>query len=157
APRRTRPGAWGAADPGGPTADPRDRRGLARRPDAPRGTGLPHRPARRGEGGAVMTGTTRTDTVDLHYVSRGPDDAATVFLGASIGTDWRLWRAQLDALSGRFRVVAFDTPGPGPPPGTPGGVPVADLARHVRAAAGPLLGPPLGTVRLCRPRPPPQT
>jgi 3-oxoadipate enol-lactonase/4-carboxymuconolactone decarboxylase len=44
----------------------------------------------------------------------GPDDAPVLVLGASLGTDGRMWEPQLPALTGRFRVVRYAHPGHGP-------------------------------------------
>lgn len=76
-----------------------------------------------------------SDTAPLHYVSRGPADAPTVFLGGSVGTDWQLWQPQLDELGQQFRLVAFDTRGHGRSPVVGHTVTVADLAADVLALA----------------------
>jgi 3-oxoadipate enol-lactonase len=49
----------------------------------------------------------------LNYVETGSADAPVVLLGASLGADHRMWAPQVDALSQRFRVIAFDHRGHG--------------------------------------------
>ncbi|MEU8221251.1 3-oxoadipate enol-lactonase [Kribbella sp. NPDC048915] len=49
----------------------------------------------------------------LNYVETGPADAPAVLLGASLGADHSMWEPQVDALSQRFRVIAFDHRGHG--------------------------------------------
>jgi 3-oxoadipate enol-lactonase len=49
----------------------------------------------------------------LNYVESGSADAPVVLLGASLGADHRMWAPQLDMLSQRFRVIAFDHRGHG--------------------------------------------
>ena len=43
----------------------------------------------------------------------GPDEAPVILLGGALGSARQMWRAQVDALSDRFRVVAFDHRGHG--------------------------------------------
>ena len=43
----------------------------------------------------------------------GPQDAPVVMLGGALGSARAMWRAQVEALSERFRVVAFDHRGHG--------------------------------------------
>ena len=49
----------------------------------------------------------------LNYEATGPADAPVVLLGSSLGTTNAMWAPQLDVLSQRFRVVAFDHRGHG--------------------------------------------
>jgi 3-oxoadipate enol-lactonase len=63
----------------------------------------------------------------LHYEARGPQDAQTVILIGSIGTDLSIWSAQVAALAGRFRVVACDVRGHGGSPVPPGPYSIAEL------------------------------
>lgn len=77
-------------------------------------------------------------TVPLHHVVTGPADAPAVLLGSSLGTDLHMWDPQVDVLSRRWKIVAFDTRGHGGSPSGPGaGEPtsVDDLADDVLALA----------------------
>ena len=47
----------------------------------------------------------------LDYQLTGPEDAPFLLLGSSLGTTHEMWAPQLEPLSERFRVVAFDRPG----------------------------------------------
>ena len=49
----------------------------------------------------------------LHVIDRGPRDAMPVVFVHGYSLDHRMWSPQLDALSGQFRVVAYDTRGHG--------------------------------------------
>ncbi|MET9274805.1 3-oxoadipate enol-lactonase [Kribbella sp. NPDC003557] len=49
----------------------------------------------------------------LNYVETGPADAPVVLLGSSLGADQGMWAPQVDVLSKRFRVIAFDHRGHG--------------------------------------------
>ncbi len=49
----------------------------------------------------------------LNYVETGPSDAPVVLLGSSLGANQAMWAPQLDVLTKRFRVIAFDHRGHG--------------------------------------------
>ncbi|MFC0622601.1 3-oxoadipate enol-lactonase [Kribbella deserti] len=63
----------------------------------------------------------------LNYLATGPSNAPVVLLGSALGTTHLLWQAQVDALAGRFRVVAFDHLGHGGSETPPGPYKMADL------------------------------
>lgn len=52
-------------------------------------------------------------TSRLHSTVDGPTDAPVLVLGGSLGTTSAMWRPQLAALAGRFRVVRYDHLGHG--------------------------------------------
>jgi 3-oxoadipate enol-lactonase len=49
----------------------------------------------------------------LNYAESGPADAPVVLLGPSLGASRAMWAPQLEALSERYRLVAFDHRGHG--------------------------------------------
>ncbi|MCR2783305.1 MULTISPECIES: alpha/beta hydrolase [unclassified Microbacterium] len=65
----------------------------------------------------------------------GPDDAALLVLGPSLGTTGILWEKVLPALTGRYRVVTWDLPGHGRSAPASAPFTVADLADAVVDAA----------------------
>lgn len=67
----------------------------------------------------------------LNYVATGPANAPVVLLGSALGTTHLLWQAQVEALAGQFRVVAFDHLGHGASPVPHGPYSMADLGREV--------------------------
>jgi len=73
------------------------------------------------------------ETVALHHVVAGPDDAHVVLMGGSLGATLATWDAQAAALAGQFRVVRFDHRGHGGSPVPPGPYEIADLGRDVLA------------------------
>ncbi|MGW5521180.1 3-oxoadipate enol-lactonase [Gordonia sp. NPDC003950] len=66
------------------------------------------------------------------YVS-GRDDAPVVVLSNSLGSDHRMWDAQLPELEKHFRVVRYDTRGHGASPVPAGPYSIDDLADDVVA------------------------
>lgn len=58
----------------------------------------------------------------------GPDDAPTLVLSNSIGSDWRMWDGLVPALTARFRVLRYDTRGHGTSEVPPGPYTIAGLA-----------------------------
>lgn len=72
-------------------------------------------------------------TIALHHLSTGPTDAPVVVLGSSLGTDLHMWDPQIEVLRRRWRVVAFDAPGHGSSPSSPGPTTVDMLADDVLA------------------------
>ncbi len=69
----------------------------------------------------------------LYHEIAGPADAPVVLMGASLGTNVRMWDAQAPALARRFRVVRFDHRGQGRSPVPPGPYEIADLGGDVLA------------------------
>ncbi|GAA1596813.1 3-oxoadipate enol-lactonase [Kribbella hippodromi] len=67
----------------------------------------------------------------LNYVETGPAEAPVVLLGSSLGADHRMWAPQLDVLSKRFRVVAFDHRGHGESEAPDGPYTIEDLGGDV--------------------------
>jgi 3-oxoadipate enol-lactonase len=66
----------------------------------------------------------------LNYEIAGPDDAATVLMGGSLGTPLAMWDRQLP-LAEHLRLVRFDHRGHGRSPVPPGAWEIADLGRDV--------------------------
>jgi 3-oxoadipate enol-lactonase len=67
----------------------------------------------------------------LDYQMTGPEDAPVVLLGSSLGTTREMWAPQLEPLSERFRVVAFDHRGHGGSEVPPGPYSIEDLGGDV--------------------------
>jgi 3-oxoadipate enol-lactonase len=67
----------------------------------------------------------------LNHQLTGPEDAPVVLLGPALGTTYELWAAQVEVLSERFRVVAFDHRGHGGSEVPPGPYSIADLGGDV--------------------------
>jgi 3-oxoadipate enol-lactonase len=67
----------------------------------------------------------------LDYELTGPEDAPVVLLGSSLGTTREMWAPQLEPLSERFRVVAFDHRGHGGSDAPPGPYSIDDLGGDV--------------------------
>ncbi len=71
--------------------------------------------------------------LEVHAVVEGPDDAPVLVLSNSLGADLAMWDPQVPALTGRFRVVRYDTRGHGRSPVPDGDSTVDDLADDVVA------------------------
>jgi 3-oxoadipate enol-lactonase len=69
----------------------------------------------------------------LHHELTGPEDAPVVVLGSSLGTTHSMWASQVEALSQRFRVLAFDHRGHGGSEVPPGPYSMDDLGGDVLA------------------------
>lgn len=69
----------------------------------------------------------------LNHRIFGPDDAPVLLLGGSLGTNLSMWQPQVAALSGRFRLIAFDQRGHGSSPVPPTPYTVAELGADVVA------------------------
>lgn len=69
----------------------------------------------------------------LNHAISGPEDAPALLLGPSLGTNLSMWAPQIAALSGRFRVVAFDHRGHGRSPVPPPPYTIAELGSDVVA------------------------
>lgn len=82
---------------------------------------------------------TTVNGINVHYTLDGPANAPVVTLSHSLATDLSMWEPQMKALTGRYRVLRYDTRGHG---GTdaPGGVyslgQLADDARIMLEALG---------------------
>ena len=74
-----------------------------------------------------------TATGQTYYTLDGPAQAPVVVLSNSLGTDHRMWEAQLPVLTSQFRVLRYDTRGHGQSPVSPGPYRVAQLGRDVLA------------------------
>ncbi|GAA4925518.1 3-oxoadipate enol-lactonase [Streptomonospora halophila] len=70
-------------------------------------------------------------SVEVHHAVQGPPDAPLLVLSGSLGSTREMWRPQVEALAGRFRVVAYDTRGHGRSPAPPGPYSLADLGGDV--------------------------
>jgi 3-oxoadipate enol-lactonase len=57
--------------------------------------------------------------VALHHELHGPAGAPVLLLAGSLGTSLAMWRPQVQALAGRFRVIAIDHRGHGSSPVPP--------------------------------------
>ena len=66
----------------------------------------------------------------LHHRVTGDEDAPTVLMGGSLGTELQMFNAQLP-LADRLRLVCFDHRGHGGSPTPPGPYEIADLGRDV--------------------------
>jgi 3-oxoadipate enol-lactonase len=69
--------------------------------------------------------------VRLAATFAGPPGAPVLVLGSSLGTTGGLWRAQLPALAGRYRVLRYEHRGHGGSPAPPGPYQIEDLAGDV--------------------------
>jgi 3-oxoadipate enol-lactonase len=67
----------------------------------------------------------------LNHQLTGPEDAPVVMLGSALGTTYELWAAQVDPLSERFRVLAFDHRGHGGSEVPPGPYSIEEFGRDV--------------------------
>jgi 3-oxoadipate enol-lactonase len=74
--------------------------------------------------------TTR-NTVEVHHVLEGPDDAPVLVLSNSLGTTLGMWDEQAPALSESFRLLRYDHRGHGGSPVPPGPYRIEDLGRDV--------------------------
>lgn len=54
-----------------------------------------------------------SDGARINYRVDGPDDAPALLFSNSLGTNLAMWEPQVEALSGRFRIVRYDTRGHG--------------------------------------------
>ena len=76
---------------------------------------------------------TTGDTVELHYLLEGPEDAPVLVLSTSLGTTLAMWDEQAPALSERFRLLRYDHRGHGCSPVPPGPYKIEDLGHDVLA------------------------
>jgi len=68
----------------------------------------------------------------FHYLE-GPDAAPVLMFSNSLGTNYRMWDPQVPVLSGRYRVLRYDTRGHGASEVAPGPYDIALLGRDVLA------------------------
>ncbi len=71
---------------------------------------------------------TASNGTELFYELRGPAGAPVVAFSNSIGTTHRMWDAQAQALTGRYRVLRYDTRGHGGSPVAAGPTDIEMLA-----------------------------
>src|SRR5260370_35362195 len=74
-----------------------------------------------------------SDGVRVAYRIDGPDDAPTVVLVNSLGTDLRMWDPQVALLSQSLRVVRYDCCGHGASAVPPGPYTIEQLGRDFLA------------------------
>lgn len=72
-------------------------------------------------------------SVALHHVVDGSEDAPVLLLGGSLGSTVAMWEPQVPALAARFRVVRYDARGHGGSPVPPGPYVIDDLVADVVA------------------------
>jgi 3-oxoadipate enol-lactonase/4-carboxymuconolactone decarboxylase len=58
----------------------------------------------------------RANGIELFYELNGPNDAPPIVFSNSLGTDLSMWDSQVQALSGSFRCLRYDTRGHGRSP-----------------------------------------
>jgi 3-oxoadipate enol-lactonase len=74
----------------------------------------------------------RTNGIQTHYEIHG-DKGPWVVLSHSLACNLRMWDAQVDALMGRYRVLAYDTRGHGASDAPSGGYTFDMLVEDLRA------------------------
>lgn len=74
-----------------------------------------------------------TATGQTYYTLDGPAQASVVVFSNSLGTDHRMWEAQLPVLTSHFRVLRYDTRGHGQSTVSPGPYRVEQLGHDVLA------------------------
>jgi 3-oxoadipate enol-lactonase len=78
-------------------------------------------------------GSVELPACEVHHLLEGPPDAAAVVLVNSLGSDLRMWDAQIGPLAEHLRVVRFDTRGHGDSPVPPGPYSLDQLGSDVLA------------------------
>lgn len=76
---------------------------------------------------------TSSDGARINYRMDGPDDAPALLFSNSLGTNLAMWNPQVEALSGRFRIVRYDTRGHGASDVTPPPYAIDQLGRDALA------------------------
>ena len=76
---------------------------------------------------------TEGETVELHYLLEGSEDAPVLVMANSLGTTLRLWDDQAPALGERFHLLRYDHRGHGGSPVPPGPYRIEDLGRDALA------------------------
>lgn len=73
------------------------------------------------------------ETTDLrvHYRLEGPEEAPLLVFSNSLGSNLSAWDAQVEDLSGRYRILRYDSRGHGETTVTPGPYTIAELAGDV--------------------------
>lgn len=74
---------------------------------------------------------TTDETVELHHLLEGSEDAPVLVMANSLGTTLSMWDDQAPALRGRFRLLRYDHRGHGDSPVPPGPYRIEDLGRDV--------------------------
>lgn len=74
---------------------------------------------------------TMGETVALHHLLEGPEEAPVLVVANSLGTTLDMWRDQVPALRERFRLLRYDHRGHGGSPVPPGPYSIGDLGRDV--------------------------
>lgn len=77
--------------------------------------------------------TVQANGIAIDYSLEGPEDAPTVTLSNSLMSNYRMWNAQMPALTERYRVLRYDTRGHGATEVTPGPYTIELLVDDVRA------------------------
>jgi 3-oxoadipate enol-lactonase len=67
----------------------------------------------------------------LRYQFDGPSNAPVLLFSNSLGTNFRMWDAQLSDFTQQFRILRYDTRGHGESTVTPGPYAIAQLSRDV--------------------------
>jgi len=67
----------------------------------------------------------------LRYQFDGPSNAPVLLFSNSLGTNFRMWDAQLSDFTQQFRILRYDTRGHGESTVTPGPYTIAQLSRDV--------------------------
>ncbi len=75
----------------------------------------------------------RTNGIQTQYEVHGPEGAPWLVLGHSLACSARMWDPQIEALKGRYRVLAYDTRGHGGSEATPGAYTLELLADDLKA------------------------
>ena len=76
---------------------------------------------------------TARETVELHHLFEGPEDAPVLVMANSLGTTLRMWEDQAPSLRERFRLLRYDHRGHGGSPVPSGPYEIGDLGRDVLA------------------------
>ncbi len=76
---------------------------------------------------------TTADTVSLHHLLEGPENAPVLVTANSLGTTLNMWDAQAPKLSDRFRLLRYDHRGHGGSPVPTGPYEIGDLGRDALA------------------------
>lgn len=76
---------------------------------------------------------TTDETVALHYLLEGPEDASALVMANSLGATLNMWDEQAGILRDRFRLLRYDHRGHGGSSVAPGPYKIDDLGRDVLA------------------------
>jgi 3-oxoadipate enol-lactonase len=74
-----------------------------------------------------------SDGCRIAYSTHGPDRAPVLLLSNALGTTRDMWRPQMEAFGGSFRVIAYDTRGHGSSDSPPGEYTLEQLGRDAVA------------------------